>query len=238
MSRAHRGCEGDWAARRRSVLRTSLGVGVATGVYGLSFGALATAGGLSVAQACALSVLMFTGASQFAFVGVVAAGGNPVSGAATAVLLGSRNALYGLRLSGLIGLRRSWRALGAQLVIDESTAVALGQREDGEGDKAARLGFWATGAAVYVLWNLATLLGALVGSAVGDPRRYGLDAAVPAAFVALLAPRLRGRAAALVAVLAAGIALLLVPWAPAGVPVLAAALVAVGVGLAGGGVRP
>lgn len=229
--------EGSWAARRRSVLRTSLGVGLATGAYGVSFGALATASGLSVAQACALSVLMFTGASQFAFVGVLAAGGNPLSGAATAVLLGTRNALYGLRLSGLLGLRGGWRPLAAHLVIDESSAVALGQVRESEKNGAARLGFWATGVAVYVLWNLATLLGALAGSAVGDPRRYGLDAAVPAAFLALLAPRLRGRTPALVATGSGAVALLLVPRAPAGVPVLAAALVAAGAGLAGRGVR-
>lgn len=228
------GAPDDWSARRRSVVRTSLGVGAATGAYGVSFGALATAGGLSVAQACALSVLMFTGASQFAFVGGIAVGASPVSSAATAVLLGSRNALYGLRLSGLLGGSRSRRALAAQLVIDESTAVALGQEEKA----AARLGFWATGTAVYVFWNLATLLGALAGTAVGDPRRFGLDAAVPAAFVALLAPRLRGRGPMLVAAVAAAGALLLVPRAPAGVPVLAAALVAGGAGLTGRMTRP
>lgn len=215
--------------RRRQVLRTSLSVGLATGAYGVSFGALATASGLSVLQACALSIVAFTGASQFAFVGVVAAGGGPLSGAATAALLGTRNALYGLRLSGLLGLRGGERLVGAQLVIDESTAVALGQ----EDESAARLGFWATGAAVFVLWNLATLVGGLGGTALGDPRRYGLDAAVPAAFVALLAPRLRGRTAWSTAVAAAGVALVLVPVAPAGVPVLAASLVAVGAGLFG-----
>ena len=207
--------------------RTALGVGVATGAYGVSFGALATASGLSVTQACALSVLTFTGASQFAFTGVLAAGGSPLSGAATATLLGTRNALYGLRLSALLGARGAGRAVAAQLVIDESTAVALGQEER----QAARLGFWATGAAVYLLWNLATLVGALAGAGLGDPRTYGLDAAVSAAFVALLAPRLRGRGPWAVALASAAVALLLVPAAPAGVPVLAAALVAVVAGL-------
>lgn len=208
------------------MLRTAAGVGVATGAYGVSFGALATAGGLTVAQACALSVLTFTGGSQFAFVGVVGAGGSPWSGAAAATLLGSRNGLYGLRLAPLLGLRRAWRALGAQLVIDESTAVALGQEES----RSARLGFWATGLAVFVLWNAATLFGALAGARLGDPRTYGLDAAAPAAFIALLAPRLRGRSPWTVAALAALVALLLVPVAPVGVPVLAAALVAVAAG--------
>jgi predicted branched-subunit amino acid permease len=212
----------DWVARRRATARQALGVGVATGAYGVSFGAIATGSGLSVTQACALSVLAFTGASQFAFVGVTAVGGSPLSGAATAVLLGTRNALYGLRLTPLLGLRGARRAVGAHLVIDESTAVALGQPTE----RAARLGFWATGLAVYVLWNAATLLGAVGGEALGDPRALGLDAAVPAAFVALLAPRLRGRGPWALALTAAGLALVLVPVSPAGTPVLAAALAA------------
>ncbi len=218
-----------WPVLRRRVARTSLGVGLATGAYGVSFGALATGSGLSVTQSCALSVLAFSGASQFAFVGIAAGGGSPLSGAATAGLLGVRNALYGLRLAPLLALsdrRHLRKAVGAQLVVDESTAVALGQDDE----RSARLGFWATGAAIYVLWNLATLLGALGGSALGDPRTFGLDAAVPAAFVALLAPRLHGRVEWTVALAAAVVALLLVPVAPAGVPVIAAALVAAAAG--------
>jgi predicted branched-subunit amino acid permease len=211
-----------WEAQRRRTLREALGVGVATGAYGVSFGAIATTGGLSVAQACALSVLVFTGASQFAFVGVVAGGGSPLSGAVTAVLLGTRNGLYGLRLAPLLGLRRRERPVGAHLVLDESTAVALAQPDL----RAARLGFWATGLAVYALWNAATLAGAVGGASLGDPAAWGLDAAAPAAFVALLAPRLRGRIPWAVAVGAGLVALVLVPVAPAGVPVLAAALVA------------
>lgn len=213
-----------WPQRRAGVLRTASAVGLATGTYGVSFGALATTSGLSVPQACALSVLTFTGGSQFALVGVLGGGGSAVSGTAAALLLGSRNALYGLRLSRLLGLRGATRMVGAQLVIDESTAVAVGQGED---EPAARLGFWATGLAVYVLWNLATLLGALGGAALGDPRTYGLDAAAAAAFLGLLAPRLRGREPLLVAVAAAGVAVVLVPRMPVGVPVLLAALVAV-----------
>jgi predicted branched-subunit amino acid permease len=227
-----------WPVQRRGIVRTALGVGVATGAYGVSFGALASASGLTVLQACALSVLAFTGASQFALVGVLGAGGGAVSGTATAVLLGSRNALYGLRLAPLLGLRGLRRLVGAQLVIDESTAVAVSQQGAASPHAAVRagqLGFWATGLSVYVLWNLATLLGALGGAAIGDPRAYGLDAAVPAAFLALLAPRLRGRDPWAVAVAAAFVAVLVVPLVPVGAPVLVAALVAVAVGAAGGG---
>jgi predicted branched-subunit amino acid permease len=220
----------DWTTERRRVLRTALGIGVATGAYGVSFGALSTTSGLSVTQTCALSVLVFTGASQFAFVGVVGAGGDAAAGAATALLLGSRNALYGLRLAPLLRLRGLHRLVGAQLVIDESTAVAVGQA----GGRAARLGFWAAGLAVYVLWNTATLVGAVAGDAIGDPRTYGLDAAVPAAFLALLAPRLRGRQPWAVAFGACVVALLAVPVVPVGAPVLLAALVAVAVGLGSG----
>lgn len=219
----------NWASVRARVLRTSLSVGVATGAYGLSFGALATAADLTVAQACALSVLLFTGGSQFALVGVLGGGGSALSGSASAVLLGTRNTLYGARLAPLLRQRGIRRAIAAQLVIDESTAVALASEADGE--QAGRLGFWATGLAVFVLWNLATLVGAIAGQAIGDPRDLGLDAAVPAAFLALLAPRMRDRPAWLTAVLGAAVAVAVVPFVPAGVPVLVAALVAVVAGV-------
>ena len=213
-----------WQRRRRAVLRDALGVGVATGAYGLSFGAIGVAAGLTLAQTCATSVLIFTGGSQFALVGVLAAGGATVPASVSAVLLGARNALYGLRLSVLLRLRGLPRVVGAQLVIDESTAMALAHADD---DRARRLAFWSTGLAVFVLWNLATLGGALAGQSLGDPRALGLDAAVPAAFLALLWPRLTDRATRAVAAAAALGALLLVPVTPAGVPVMAAALVAV-----------
>jgi predicted branched-subunit amino acid permease len=209
-------------AERAGIVRDSLGVGLATGAYGASFGAISVAAGLSVAQTCALSLLMFTGASQFALVGVVAAGGAPVSGALTALLLGTRNTLYGLRLAPLLAWR-GWRRTGAaHLLIDESTAMAVTRTSV----PAARVGFLTTGLSVFLLWNLATLGGAVAGTALGDPRTYGLDAAVGAAFLALLWPRLRDRRNQVVALAAAAVALGVVPAAPAGVPVLAAAGVA------------
>jgi len=217
-------------AQRRTIVGEGVAVGIATGAYGVSFGAVAVAGGLSVLQACVLSLLMFTGASQFALVGVLAGGGSPVSGAATALLLGTRNTLYGLRLAPLLRWRGWRRAVAAQLVIDESTAMSV-NRED---TPAARLGFLSTGMAVFVLWNAATLIGALTGQALGDPRTYGLDAAVGAAFLALLWPRLTDRLNRRVAVLAALVALALVPVTPGGVPVLAAG----GVALLAGALTP
>jgi predicted branched-subunit amino acid permease len=213
----------------RRIVRDGLAVSVATGAYGVSFGAIGVASGLDVLQTCALSLLVFTGASQFAFVGVLGAGGAPLLGAASGLLLGVRNALYGLRLGPLLGWRGARRAAAAHLVIDESTAMSVTR----ESREAARVGFLTTGLGVFVLWNLATLLGALVGDAIGDPRTYGLDAAVGGAFLALLWPRLVDRRSRLVAALAALLATTLVPVVPAGIPVLAAAVVALA-----SGVRP
>ncbi|MGB0102115.1 MAG: AzlC family ABC transporter permease [Nocardioides sp.] len=212
---------------RRAIVRDSLGVGVATGAYGVSFGAVSVAAGLSVWQTCALSLLVFTGASQFALVGVIAAGGAPISGALTALLLGTRNTLYGLRLAPLLAWRGTRRVLAAHILIDESTAMSVTR----ESREAARLGFVVTGVSIFALWNLATLAGAVAGNELGDPRRYGLDAAVGAAFLALLWPRLHRRRNQAVAVAAAAVALGLVPVTAAGVPVLAAAGVALLAGL-------
>ena len=211
---------------RTAVVRDSLGVAVATGTYGLSFGAVGVASGLDVLQTCALSVLMFTGASQFALVGVLGAGGSAVSGALTALLLGTRNTLYGLRMAPLLGYSGWRRAAAAHVLIDESTAMAV-NRPDRD---LARTGFWTTGATILVLWNLTTLLGAVAGEQLGDPRDLGLDAAVGAAFLALLWPRLSSPTARLTAVLAALVAAGAVSVTPAGVPVLVAAGVAVLVG--------
>lgn len=211
---------------RRPVVRDSLAVVAATSAYGASFGAVSVASGLSVAQTCVLSLVMFTGASQFALVGVIASGGTPVAGALTAVLMGTRNTLYGLRLGPRLGWTGWRRAAAAHLVIDESSAMAVHRPTR----DLARLGFTVTGVGIFVGWNLATLAGALAGEVLGDPRRFGLDAAVGAAFLALLWPQLDRPSHRLVAVLAAGVALGLVPFTAAGVPVLATAGVALLVG--------
>ncbi len=218
-----------WEEVRGRLVRTGLSIAVASGAYGLSLGALSTAAGLSVVQTCAMSVLVFTGGSQFALIGVLGGGGSAVSGTASAVLLGGRNMVYGVRLAPLLQLRGLRRLVGAQLVIDETTAVALtGETAGGGlGIRAGRFGFWTTGLLLFVLWNAATLVGAVAGNAVGDPRTYGLDAAAPAAFLALLAPRLDRRPAWATALVAALVAVAVVPLVPAGIPVLVAALVPV-----------
>ncbi|MFF9805068.1 AzlC family ABC transporter permease [Streptomyces coeruleorubidus] len=206
----------------RAVVRDALGVGVAVGLSGFAFGVTSAGSGLTLMQTCALSLLVFTGASQFALVGALAAGGGPFTAAAGAFFLGVRNAFYGLRLSQLLALPRAVRPFAAQWVIDETTAVALAQPTR----RAARLGFVVTGLSLYVLWNLTTLLGALGAGALGDTDAWGLDAAGPAVFLALLAPMLKTGTERAVAGLAVVLLLGLLPVLPAGVPVLMAALAA------------
>ncbi|MEU9522758.1 AzlC family ABC transporter permease [Streptomyces sp. NPDC048224] len=205
-----------------AVVRDALGVGVAVGLSGFAFGVTSAGSGLTLAQTCALSLLVFTGASQFALVGALAAGGNPLTAAAGAFFLGVRNAFYGLRLSQLLALPRAVRPFAAQWVIDETTAVALAQPTR----RSVRIGFTVTGLTLYVLWNLTTLLGALGAEAIGDTDTWGLDAAGPAVFLALLAPMLKDTTERTVAALAVLLGLGLLPVLPAGVPVLVAALAA------------
>ena len=204
----------------KAVVSTSLSVALATGLYGVSFGAIGVTAGLDVLSVMLLSLLMFSGASQFAFVGVVAAGGAPITAIASAWLMGVRNSFYALRLAPEFGPRGLMRFLQAQLTIDESNAVSAAQ--DGASDR--RLGFWLTGVGVFVFWNLATLLGALGGNLIGSVEAWGLDAAAAAAFLGLLWPRLRENLP--LAFAGAAVALASVPFLPAGLPILLAAAVA------------
>ncbi|MFJ4928328.1 AzlC family ABC transporter permease [Streptomyces sp. NPDC088736] len=199
-----------------------MGVGIAVGLSGFAFGVTSAGSGLTVPQTCALSLLVFTGASQFALVGALASGGNPLTAAAGAFFLGVRNAFYGLRLSQLLALPCAVRPFAAQWVIDETTAVALAQPTR----RSVRIGFTVTGLSLYVLWNLTTLLGALGADAIGDTDAWGLDAAGPAVFLALLAPMLTTATERAVAGGAVLLGLGLLSVLPAGVPVLVAALAA------------
>ena len=206
---------------RSPAVRMGLSIAVATGLYGISFGALAVAAGLSIWQALALSALMFTGGSQFAFIGVVAGGGSGAAAWGAATLLGVRNAVYGMQMNRMLELR-GWRKwLAAHLTIDESTATAAAQTQPAEQQR----GFWTAGIGVFVLWNAFTLLGAWLGDALGDPRRWGLDGAAVAAFLGLLWPRLQQREPVALAVLCGVVTAVCVPWLPAGLPILVAALV-------------
>ena len=206
----------------RPVVAASLTLSLAIGVFGVSFGVGAVSAGASVAQACVMSLLVFTGASQLSAVSVIAAGGTTASALGGALVLAARNGVYALTMGRRVRGRLPTRLVAAQLTIDESTAVGIAQ----ETDPLARQGFWQTGLAVFVFWNLMTLAGALVGNTLGDPRTWGLDAAAAGAFCALLWPRLRRREAQATAVIAVVLTLVAMPHTPAGVPVLVAALAA------------
>jgi len=203
-------------------VRIGLSISVATGLYGISFGALSVASGLDFWQTMALSLLLFSGGSQFAFIGVVAGGGSGLAAMGAATLLGMRNGIYGMQLNALLQPKGWRRFAAAQVTIDESTATSTGQTDPAE----QRRGFWTAGVGVFVLWNIFTAVGALAGSALGDPKQWGLDGAAVAAFLGLLWPRLNGREPVAIAVVCALATVLAVPLVPAGVPILVAALVA------------
>jgi len=212
----------------RATVTQSLSVSFTVGLYGTAFGAAGVAAGFSILQTCLLSLLTFSGASQFAVVGVLGAGGSAISGIATASLLGIRNGLYGLRMAPILKVRGVKRVVAAQITIDESTGVAIGQEDLGQG--AMKHGFWLTGFGVYFFWNLFTLAGALGAQAMGDPSAWGLDAAVPAAFLGLVWPRLHGNFERALAVSAVLLSLALTPFVAAGIPIIATALLAVAFG--------
>jgi predicted branched-subunit amino acid permease len=212
---------------RKQVDRTALSVAFTVGLYGAAFGAAGVTAGFSILQTCLLSILLFSGASQFAVVGIMGAGGSAVSAIATATLLGFRNALYGLQMAPILKVKGLKRILAAQITIDESTAVATLQENDAD----RRRGFYVTGIGVFVFWNLFTFLGALGASAIGDPAVWGLDAAVPAAFCGLIWPRLKNKTHFIVSAVAIAWALLLTPITPAGIPIITTVLLAVIFGL-------
>jgi 4-azaleucine resistance transporter AzlC len=205
------------------IVRNAVSIGVATAVYAVSFGVLSVAAGFSVAQTCVMSLVCFTGASQLTFVSVIGAGGGVAGAIAPALLLAGRNAIYALSLKGILSGTVPERALRAQVVVDEPTAMAHAQPTLAEKRRA----FDLTAVCLFTAWNIGTLAGALAGSGLGNPRDYGLDAMFPAVFLALLAPQLRGLDAVRAAVAGAIIALALLPATPAGVPIIAAALGAV-----------
>lgn len=209
--------------KKNPVDRTALSVAFTVGLYGAAFGAAGVTAGFSILQTCLLSILLFSGASQFAVVGIMGAGGSAISAIATATLLGFRNALYGLQMAPILKVRGLKRVLAAQITIDESTAVSTLQ----ENDEDRKRGFYLTGIGVYIFWNLFTYLGALGASAIGDPSVWGLDAAVPAAFCGLIWPRLKNKKLFLVSAIAIAWALLLTPLTPAGIPIITTVLLAV-----------
>ncbi|MEN9693255.1 MAG: hypothetical protein RLZZ330_899 [Actinomycetota bacterium] len=211
---------------KRRILRDAIGIGIGVATYGLSFGALGTATGLSLFETQLLSLIMFTGGSQFALVGTFAAGGGAISAISAASLLGVRNLAYAVRNNSLMKPTGIRRIFAAQLTIDESTAMALGHEQGADGVAGAKYAFWATGISVFVFWNIATLLGAVAVQMVGDPNTYGLDAAIGAGFIALLWPQIKTKFAILTSLAGAAVAIAAIPFVQPGIPILLAGFVA------------
>ena len=209
--------------KKNQVDKTAFSVAFTVGLYGAAFGAAGVTAGFSILQTCLLSILLFSGASQFAVVGIMGAGGAAISAIATATLLGFRNTLYGLQMAPILKVKGFKRVLAAQITIDESTAVATLQ----DNDEDRKRGFYLTGIGVYLFWNLFTFLGALGASAIGDPSVWGLDAAVPAAFLGLIWPRLKNKVQFLISAIAIAWALLLTPVTPAGIPIITTVVLAI-----------
>lgn len=209
--------------KKNQVDKTAFSVAFTVGLYGAAFGAAGVTAGFSILQTCLLSILLFSGASQFAVVGIMGAGGAAISAIATATLLGFRNTLYGLQMAPILKVKGFKRVIAAQITIDESTAVATLQ----DNDQDRKRGFYLTGIGVYIFWNLFTFLGALGASAIGDPSVWGLDAAVPAAFLGLIWPRLKNKVQFLVSGIAIAWALLLTPVSPAGIPIITTVVLAI-----------
>jgi predicted branched-subunit amino acid permease len=203
--------------RTRSVVTASVTLGLAVGVFGVSFGVGAVSAHASVLQACAISLIVFTGASQFSAISVLLAGGSYASAFGGAFVLGARNGVYGLAMAPHLTGRLGTRLVAAQLTIDETTSMAFAQPDQ----RSRRIAFWVTGVSVFTFWNVGTLIGAVAGRAI-DPQKFGLDAAFPAAYVAMVWPLLRGRRPVLTAVIGITVCLATIPFAPIGVPILCA----------------
>jgi 4-azaleucine resistance transporter AzlC len=189
------------------------------GLIGLSFGVLARTSGFSLAMTCAMSLIVFAGGSQFLAVATIASGGTPLAAVLGGIVLNARHLPYGLAVAPLLRGPLWKRALSSQIVLDESTALALSQPTP----ELGRLAFYACGCALFATWNIGTLVGALAGGAIADPSALGLDAAFPASMVALLAPLLRRRELRTAALAGGAIALAATPFTAPGVPILLAA---------------
>lgn len=199
----------------RDVVRASVVIGVASGIYAVSFGVLSVSAGASVLQTCLLSLLVFTGASQFSAVSVISAGGSVASAVSGGLLLAARNGVYGLALSPSIKGSLARRMLAAQFVIDETTAMTSAAPDQRSKDWA----FWSCAVMLFACWNLGTLVGALAGSSI-DPETFGLDAAFPVVFVAMVAPHLATRSGRRAALIGAAVTIVLTPFLPIGLPIL------------------
>lgn len=220
MSRGGEVANDDDAIRRR-LRRQALSITLAVAPFGVVFGASAATAGLRLVEAVGYSVFVFAGSAQFAAVEILGDGGSVASATIAGLLLNVRSLAFGVIMAPALTGAFWQRALMSQLMIDESTAVGVAAT----GDRNRRYGYLVGGVGVFVVWNLTTVLGFLVFSNAGDLiTDLGLDVAGPAAFLALLWPRLGDRRQLATALAGAVIAVALVPVAPAGVPILASML--------------
>jgi 4-azaleucine resistance transporter AzlC len=209
-----------WGKVDRKLLRAVTPIAVATGIVGVSFGAIAVTAGIPSWLAILMSLLVSSGGSQFVFMGVVAAGGAPFAAVVAGLVLNARHLPFGLAVADLLGSRLPARLFGSHIMFDESVAFALAHRENGR----AKVAYWTAGIVLYLCWNIGSLVGVLVGTSMGDPAMFGVDAAFPAGILALLLPTLRDAESRRVALLAAIVALAATPYLPPGGPVLVALL--------------
>lgn len=201
---------------------TALPLAVAVGLFGVSFGVLSvTTGGMGALPAIVMSATAFAGSAQFAAASILAGGGQPIAAVAAALLLNARYLPIGISVAGVLGGGPLRRFLKAQLVVDESWAIAA--RGSGEFVAGRLLG---AGVVLWLSWVGGTIIGVFGGEALGDPAALGLDAAFPALFLALLVSQLTGHRAAPAALLGAAIAIVLTPVTPPGVPIIAASAAA------------
>ncbi len=202
----------------REGFRRALPVALVVGVFGVSFGVLARASGFPLLAPMIMSLTTFGASAQFAAASVLGDGGGVAAAAIAAVLLNARYAPIGLSVSPALRGGVLQRFVHANLVVDESWGVA------NVGGRVNRELLIGAGLAVYVCWFVGTVVGSIGGNFIGDPNAFGLDAAFPALFVALIAPQLRRREAVQAALIGGAVALLLVPLARPGIPILAASM--------------
>lgn len=210
--------DGHDAEIRRRLRRQAASITAAVAPFGIVFGASAAAAGLRLLEAMGYSVFVFAGSAQFAAVEILGDGGSVASAALAGLLLNVRSLAFGVIMAPALAGPLWKRALMSQLMIDEATAIGVVATTP----RLRRYGYLAGGLGVFVVWNVTTLLGFVVFSGAGDLiTALGLDVAGPAAFLALLWPRLGSRRQLATAVAGAAVAVALVPFTPAGVPILA-----------------
>jgi predicted branched-subunit amino acid permease len=209
-----------WRTLEPALLRDIGLVALADGVVGVSFGAIAVAGGQPAWVPLAMSAAVFAGGAQFAALQVVLGGGGALAGAVAGLVLNTRLLPFGFAVADVLDLPWPGKLLGAHLVLDETVAFTAAQPDPGR----RRAVFLTCGIALFVVWNIGSALGAAAGRAVGNPDALGLDAASPMVLLALVLPTLREPRARLAALAGAVIALAATPFLPAGLPVLLALL--------------